>query len=321
MKSFLFLTIFILVQDSLAQSCRDNSGEYYCKIWSDSDSNFCNRIDAHLYCEKTCSLCPVVSTARPTAEPITSTEAPRSCGKSTVQQSRIINGVNAQPGAWPWIASLQKYHKHFCGATLLTPTWVLTASHCVESISSYDDWSIKLGAHDHRVSEPTVQRMKIKRIIMHPKYSRSTLKADMAMVELSSPARLNDRVALACLPKKDQYPSLGKKCYLAGWGSVAHPGGVYHTLQQVRLPVVESTECKYNDEVVCVGKGKTPQPSGKQQPNACRGDSGGPLVCQQSDGRWQLEGVASFVYTYCKYYTGYSPVNKYLDWINGYLMS
>ena len=77
--------------------------------------------------------------------------------------------------------------------------------------------------------------------------------------------------------------------------------------------------CRYDSEVVCVGLGSGEQPNGKQHPNACRGDSGGPLVCQRSNGHWQLEGVASFVYTYCKYYTGYSPVNKYLDWIKSFI--
>ena len=104
-----------------------------------------------------------------------------------------------------------------------------------------------------------------------------------------------------------------------GWGSIRYPGEMYHTLQQARLPVVESSTCKWQKEVVCVGKGFKPRHDGTQQPNACQGDSGGPLVCRMEDGRWQLDGVASFVYAFCKYYTGYSPVNKYVDWVNIYI--
>lgn len=90
---------------------------------------------------------------------------------------------------------------------------------------------------------------------------------------------------------------------------------MYHTLQQAQLPVVPNHTCKWQDEVVCVGKGFQPRRDGTQQPNACQGDSGGPLVCRRDDGSWQVEGAASFVYTFCKYYTGFSPVNKYLYWI------
>jgi len=203
----------------------------------------------------------------------------------------------------------------------------LTASHCVtravKDIRSRS-WTVKLGAHNHRSSEASVQKINIKRIIMHPSYGKGgALKSDVAMIELETPARLTERVKLPCLPKKGVYPAVGKNCYIAGWGSIQHPGGVYHTLQQAKLPVVGMRHrgCHYNDEVVCVGLGYGKQPDGKQHPNACRGDSGGPLVCQQNDGRWQLEGVASYVTTYCKYYTAYAPVNKYLDWVMSYANS
>lgn len=288
-------------------ACSDRSGESNCKSWRDNH-DFCKRSDADYYCSKTCGKCTPGGGG-----------GNGQCGISKVTQGRVVNGVNSVPGAWPWIASLQLRNGHYCGATLLNTKWVLTASHCVDQAKNLVDWTIKLGAHDHRKYEPSAQRIKIKRIIMHPNYGQS-LNADVAMIELASPAKLNDRVSVPCLPKKGVYPAAGKNCYIAGWGSIQHPGGVYHTLQQAKLPVVQSPHkgCHNRQEVVCVGLGFGKQADGKQHPNACRGDSGGPLVCQQSDGRWQLEGVASYVYTYCKYYTAYAPVNKYLDWINSY---
>jgi len=244
-----------------------------------------------------------------------------SCGISPVKTTRIIGGEDAQPGAWPWIASLQQYYQHICGGTLVAPKWVLTASHCVGGINerTMKTFRIKLGLHkmNHLRDEPSVQVRHIVRMIKNPHWNIHTLHGDHTLLELSSPVQLNSRVNLPCLPKKDVYPPLGKVCVLAGWGSIAYPERRKATvLQQTRLPVVPGKTCYYNDNVVCVGKGKGKGPDGKQWPNACRGDSGGPLVCQRADGRWQLEGVASFVYTYCKYYTGYSPVNKYVDWIH-----
>ena len=106
--------------------------------------------------------------------------------------------------------------------------------------------------------------------------------------------------------------------FILGWGSVDGwiPGVPYHTLQQVKLPVVETKKCRNTDEDICVGKGFKRLPGGKQQPNACKMDSGGPLMCQRKDGGWQVEGILSFVYTYCKFYSAYVPLNKYLDWVN-----
>ena len=43
-------------------------------------------------------------------------------------------------------------------------------------------------------------------------------------------------------------------------------------------------------------------------------------MCKQSDGSWQLEGVMSYVVTYCKFFTAFSPVNKYIPWIQAHLV-
>jgi len=52
---------------------------------------------------------------------------------------------------------------------------------------------------------------------MHPDYNKGgALNADIAMIELSQAARMNDRVSVPCLPKKGVYPRVGTNCYVAG---------------------------------------------------------------------------------------------------------
>jgi len=313
--AMVFWVVFLGVLGSSYGDCKDRATHAECDFWQRKGLCSTQRDRMEYWCPKTCGLCGGGGGG--------TGPDPGQCGISPVKSTRIIGGVDAIPGAWPWIASLQFRNSHFCGGTLLSPKWVLTASHCVGKISSYNmrDWTIKMGAHDHRRQEPSVQRRNIVRVIKNPNWNERTLYGDHTLLELSSPVQLNSRVNIACLPQRGVYPPLGKNCVLAGWGSITHPGRPASVLQQTKLPVVQSNKCKYNPEVVCVGKGFGTGPDGRQWPNACRGDSGGPLVCQRSDGRWQVDGVASFVYTYCKYYTGYSPVNKYLDWINSHIRS
>ena len=55
-----------------------------------------------------------------------------------VDDTDIIGGSEAEPGAWPWqVALIQRtqpnaYFGQFCGGSLIAPDWVLTAAHCVD---------------------------------------------------------------------------------------------------------------------------------------------------------------------------------------------
>ncbi|XP_026527782.1 chymotrypsin-like protease CTRL-1 [Notechis scutatus] len=44
---------------------------------------------------------------------------------------RIINGMDASRGSWPWQVSLQTNSRfHICGGSLINENWVVTAAHC-----------------------------------------------------------------------------------------------------------------------------------------------------------------------------------------------
>ena len=73
------------------------------------------------------------------------------CGTSKTG-TRIVGGIVAKPGAWPWQAAMlwAKGHdkgKQFCGGSLVDPEWVLTAAHCFDITSDERMMFIRLGKY------------------------------------------------------------------------------------------------------------------------------------------------------------------------------
>ena len=56
-------------------------------------------------------------------------------GLSCENPDRIINGITAERGSWPWITYI-KFGFSFCGGTILDHSTVLTAAHCCNNYNS-----------------------------------------------------------------------------------------------------------------------------------------------------------------------------------------
>ena len=70
------------------------------------------------------------------------------CGRRLVQKSRIINGVKADRGDWPWQVAVYSKGLFVCGASIINPSWILSAAHCFNGNPTPSDYYVVLGDHD-----------------------------------------------------------------------------------------------------------------------------------------------------------------------------
>merc|ERR1711988_855237 len=242
------------------------------------------------------------------------------CGiEGPPSKDRIVGGFEAQENQWPWQVALFIDDAWFCGGSIISENYVLTAAHCADGASYFD---IMAGAHNVRESsEPNRVEVTSYNGWTWALWNSNDLSGDLALIGLPSPMPMNDYISTSCLPATGETPAVGSLVTVTGWGKPSDSaGGISPVLREVRdIPVMTNADCNavygiVGDGVVCIdtagGRG------------SCNGDSGGPLV-QKVGGKaagdqWTQVGIVSFgASAGCEVGmpAGFTRTEYYLDWI------
>lgn len=245
----------------------------------------------------------------PPPPPLPPNPLPPCASKPSLQ---IIDGRPAEAGKWPWQVALLSNQK--CGGSLIAPSWVLTAAHCIPKISP-EKMNVTLGTITLTRNDPNMQRIPAAQFFVHPKYDDDSVANDVALVKLSRPATLNQFVSTVCLPSK-QYNFGGKTLVATGWGRTKwdSSGTGSDALNETTVLAGTCGNIKVRPTEICT---YTPKGGVSGGPTGtCQGDSGGPLVLQDGE-NWILVGITSYgAGEKCAQVpTFFQNVYSYLGWI------
>ncbi|CAD6996220.1 serine protease snake [Ceratitis capitata] len=242
----------------------------------------------------------------------------------------IVGGSPASPKEFPHIARLGNKKKDgstewFCGGTLISEKFVLTAAHCFTSnrgevnIVRLGELDFDRESDDARPEDFTVQRN-----IQHKDYSSATIYNDIGLVELQRSVSFDAYKHPACLPTTsgDEF----QKLVAIGWGSTRFADADSKKLLKVTLNRFGIDRCQRLTESadvdqlprgvenrlqICAGS--------NENKDTCSGDSGGPLLAYHPDYpcMYTVVGITSFgIGCGTPDQPGiYTRVYNYIDWI------
>lgn len=197
---------------------------------------------------------------------------------------RIVGGEPVEIEQHPYQVALQFFGLRICGATIISPSYVVTAAHCSNAFTA-GGLTIYAGSSYTNQSGILIE---VSDVIEHPNFNADTVDYDISILRLATDLTFSNSINQINLPELNQEIPIGADAVVTGWGLLSEGGAPAYQLQAVTVQIIGKDVCDVvfpglvSNQMVCAGVLEGGQDS-------CNGDSGGPLVI---DG--QLIGIVSW---------------------------
>jgi trypsin len=255
---------------------------------------------------------------------VTAVGAPPAAASAPRARSSIVGGGPANPAQWPYaVAIFRKGHMH-CSGSVIGPTKVLTAGHCVDGFN-LANFQVIVGRPNLR--DPAVgQVIGVSSGRVHRDFEQTGLH-DVAVLNLAQPTSAPP-VALATPDQSAAATLAGSRLRVAGYGATNPFGAHLSPFVKATIEIARTDrrclkaytrDLFAPDSMICaLGAKRKKAGRFKIHTSACSGDSGGPLVADTPTGSVEV-GTVSFGGALCGLPaapTVYSKVATSLDFIN-----
>jgi trypsin len=152
----------------------------------------------------------------------------------------IIGGKTANITDFPYQLALIYKGVCYCGASIISKSWALTAGHCFDQRPAIKDIVFRAGSSDNRVGG---KMFKIVKYFVHPYYREASFDYDGAVVKIDG-TFFGTNIAKVAIIEKEKDVIAGSKVIVTGWGLLRTNGVYPRFLQKVSVRVYSQLKCK-----------------------------------------------------------------------------